>query len=185
MAVGETGAIVTAQVTKAPLPEMIERLGLSVAEAQAALDENAIHTAVEMAQARISIGGKSFNLLSLGFAPSFYAFTEATVEARLSFSMEQEQSFGIGISIGGKKDGDGASGSAPPPTVEGPKGTKFSISAVNIDANYSQRYNMEASGSSSIGARLVSVPPPAIFQRILENAFLTDAIRSTPAKPED
>jgi hypothetical protein len=184
MGVADTGAIVTSRLTKAPLPEMIERLGQSVAQAQAALDENAIHTAVEMAQAQISIGGKSFNLLSLGFAPSFYAFTEATVEARLSFSMEQEQSFSIGVSIGGGKPVDSQPAGTQHGSAEGSKGSKFSISAVNIDANYSQRFNMEASGSSSIGARLVSVPPPAIFQRVLEDAYLKDAIASTPTKSE-
>lgn len=170
MGVAETGALVTSQVTKAPLPEMIGRLGMAVAEAQAALDENSINTAVEMAKAQIAVGDKTHNLLSLGFAPTFYAFTEATVEAKLSFSMEQEQSFGVSVGVDLGQIGTEGGTQGEQPAAE--KKSKFGISAVSIDANYSQRFNMESSGSSSIGARLVSVPPPDIFRRVLEEAFL-------------
>ena len=55
-----------------PLPALVERLGLSVAQAQAALDRNALDVAKEMAQLKIDLGGTEYSMLELGFTPSFY-----------------------------------------------------------------------------------------------------------------
>ena len=95
-------AAVTRQLLSAPLPQIIERLGIAVADAQAALDRNSIATAQAMATSEIEIGGETHNLISLGFTPTFYSFTEATVEAKLSFSMTESTEFGVsaGATVG-------------------------------------------------------------------------------------
>ncbi|MCL1487202.1 MAG: hypothetical protein MH186_04320 [Marinobacter sp.] len=46
-----------------------------------------------MAETNVEIGGKQYNLLALGFTPTFYAFTEATVEAKLSYTMSEGTAF--------------------------------------------------------------------------------------------
>lgn len=163
MGVKDTGSQITTQMMNAPLPEMIERLGLSIAKAQAALDRNSIDTAMAMAQTEVQISDKTYNLLSLGFAPTFYAFTEAKIEAKLSFSMTQEQSFGIKASVG----------------------VNIGIVAASVEASYSQKFSMEASGSSSVAARLVSVPPPDVFRQVLEQAYMRNVAlpAPVPAKP--
>ena len=54
---------------EAPLPEMIQRLGLAVAEAQAALDRNSIEVAQSLAETMVTLGGTEYSLLALGFTP--------------------------------------------------------------------------------------------------------------------
>lgn len=138
-------------VLNAPLPELVERLGLSVAHAQAALDRNSLELAKEMAAAQVEIGDKTYNLLSLGFQPAFYAFTEATIEAKMAFTIAESSGFGIGGSLG-------ASFPAGPVMI-----------GATINVQYSRKYSFEVRGSSSVAARLVSLPPPARFAEVLSS----------------
>ena len=66
---------VTRSLASAPLPQIIEKLGVAIAEAQLALDKNSVEIAKEMAASTVELGGQEFNLLTLGFQPSFYSFT--------------------------------------------------------------------------------------------------------------
>jgi|GEM_PF-451920 len=140
-----TGTNVVKALTNAPLPLLIEKLGLAVATAQKALDENSIKLAQAMAVTPVKINGNEFNLISLGFAPTFYAFTEATVEAKLEFSLAESTSFDIG---GGLE-------------------AQAGVVAVSVSASYGRKYEMSAEGSSSIAARLVSLPAPERFNEVL------------------
>lgn len=140
---------VTRSLVSAPLPQIIEKLGTSIAQAQAALDANSVRIAKEMAEAEVEIGGEKRNLISLGFLPTFYAFTEATVEAKLSFSMSETTELGVHV---------GAS-------VSG--GAGFVMVAASVDVSYSRKFSVSAEGASSIAARLVSLPPPDVFVDLL------------------
>lgn len=142
-----SGANVANQLVNSPLPLLIEKLGVSVATAQAALDRNSIALASEMATITVNIGDEEYNLISLGFAPTFYAFTEATVEAKLEFSLAESEDFSIGGSVGGN----------------------IGVVSVSISASYARKFEMSAEGSSSIAARLVSLPPPERLNQILSN----------------
>ncbi len=142
----------TKQLTQAPLPDIVEKLGLAIAGAQFALDRNSAELAKTMAGTEVEIGGETYNLLSLGFAPSFYAFTEATVEAKLSYSMSEGTTFGGSLEVS-------ASG-----------GTPFFMAAATVSASFERRFSVSAQGSSSIAARLVSLPPPERFLEVLRAA---------------
>lgn len=144
-----TAVAVTNALVSAPLPTIIEKLGIAVAQAQNALDKNSVAVATEMAETTVTVGSKEHNLISLGFTPAFYAFTEATVEAKLSFTMQQETTIGVSGSV----------------TVN------YAVVAATVSASYSRKFSVETSGSSSVAARLVSVPPPTIFQELLEREF--------------
>ncbi|TVQ72237.1 MAG: hypothetical protein EA373_03025 [Oceanospirillales bacterium] len=144
---------VTRALLNAPLPSIIERLGISIAQAQNALDQNSIALAQEMASTEVEIGDNSYNLLTLGFQPSFYAFTEATVEAKLSFSMMESTEFGI-------KAGAHAGG------VAGPV-----MFGASIEASYARKFSVSANGMSSIAARLVSLPAPDVFTQLLKQHY--------------
>lgn len=154
---------VTRQLVTAPLPQIIERLGIAVADAQAALDKNSVKTAVEMAGTAVEIGGETHNLLSLGFSPTFYTFTEATVEAKLSFSMQETTEFGV------KADAS----------------VKVNVAVVavaaSVSVSYARKFSVSAEGTSSIAARLVSLPPPEQLEAILRR--VSDKITTTPATP--
>lgn len=140
---------VTRQLLSAPLPQIIERLGIAVADAQAALDKNSVATAVEMAGTAVEVGGETHNLLSLGFSPTFYAFTEATVEAKLSFSMQETTEFGV--------------------KADASVGVNVGVVAVaaSVSVSYARKFSVGAEGTSSLAARLVSLPPPEPFEALL------------------
>ena len=162
MKVRDVGTSVASTLTNAPLPQLIGMLGLSIAEAQAALDRNSIAMAEEMAATEVNVGGETYNMISLGFIPTFYAFTDATVEAKVAFSMSKSVEFGVDASVDLGQDGPLS---------------KLSIAAVSVEASYSQKFSMSAEGSSSIAARLVSLPAPDIFKEILQREYQQDVNR--------
>jgi hypothetical protein len=135
----------TRALVTAPLPQIIEKLGVAIAEGQFALDMNSVEMARIMAETPVKIGDESHTLLSLGFTPSFFAYTEATVEARLSFTMSETTETAVGGSV----------------TAGG--GAGVFMAAATVSASYARRFSVEASGTSSIAARLVSLPPPEQF----------------------
>lgn len=135
----------TKALTQAPLPDIVEKLGLAIAGAQYALDINSVTLAKTMAETNVEIGGKQYNLLALGFTPTFYAFTEATVEAKLSYTMSEGTAFGGSLEVS-------ASG-----------GTPFFMAAATVSASYERKFSVSAEGASSIAAKLVSLPPPERF----------------------
>ncbi len=146
----------TRSLLSAPLPQIIEKLGVSIAQAQMALDQNSVQIAQELSQTEVEIGDDSYNLLSLGFVPSFYAFTEATVEAKLSFSMTEstETSINVGAQVG----------------------VSYGVfmAAACVDVGYARKFSVSSEGMSSIAARLVSLPPPEIFIERLRREFQQD-----------
>ncbi|MEH6354917.1 MAG: hypothetical protein V7760_02675 [Marinobacter sp.] len=139
----------TKALTQAPLPDIVEKLGLAIAGAQYALDINSASLAKTMAETDVEIGGKKYNLLSLGFTPTFYAFTEATVEAKLSYTMSE------GTTLGGSLE------------VSASGGVPFFMAAATVSASYERKFSVSAEGASSIAAKLVSLPPPERFMEVL------------------
>lgn len=141
---------VTKELVSAPLPQIIERLGVAVAEAQAALDKNSIAVAEAMASTEVTLGGEKSNLIALGFTPAFYSFTEATVEAKLSFSMQETTEFGVtaGATVG--------------------VAAGIVMVAASVSVSYSRKFQVSAEGMSSIAARLVSLPPPEMLETRLK-----------------
>lgn len=148
----ETPSVTRALVT-APLPQIIEKLGLAIAQAQYALDTNSVAVAKAMSETEVDIGDTTYNLLSLGFQPSFYAFTEATVEAKLSFTMTEttETSVAVGVQVG----------------------VQYGVfmAAASVDVAYSRKFSVSTEGASSIAARLVSLPPPDVFIQLLKRQY--------------
>ncbi|PSJ38826.1 hypothetical protein [Allosphingosinicella deserti] len=153
---------VTQQLVSAPLPQIIERLGIAVADAQRALDENSVRTAAEMATAAVEIGDESYNLLALGFTPTFYAFTEATVEAKLSFSISETTEFGVsaGASVG--------------------VNVGVVMVAATVNVSYARKFSVSAEGTSSIAARLVSLPVPEQLEKILRKLSENPPVPAPP-----
>lgn len=147
----------TTQVTRAlvtaPLPQIIEKLGLAIAEAQYALDSNSVEIAKKMSQTEVEIGDETYNLLSLGFQPSFYAFTEATVEAKLSFTMTESTETSIAVGVEAKVN------------------YGVFMAAASIDVSYARKFSVSAEGASSIAARLVSLPAPEVFGQLLKRQY--------------
>jgi len=144
---------VTTELQQAPLPEMVQRLGLAIAQAQLALDRNSAEIAQLLANEENGIdlndGAGARSLLELGFAPTFYQITEATIDVRVAFTASESEQFSIGGSIG----------------------VNVGFFAASVNASYSNKYAFEATASSTIRARFVSVPPPGLFHEILRSTI--------------
>jgi hypothetical protein len=146
-------ASVSTELQQAPLPELVERLGIAIAQAQLALDKNSAEIARLLADTENGIdfndGMGARSLLEMGFAPTFYHITDATIEARVAFTQSNAEAFTIGGSIG----------------------VNVGYFAASVNASYTNKYSFEASASSSIRAHFVSVPPPGVFNDLLRSTI--------------
>lgn len=138
---------ITSTLTNSPLSTMIENMGISVATAQAALDSNSIEMLKKLASSTVEIGGNQISLLNLGFVPSFYAFTEASFDAKMDFAMSESTAF----------------------DVNGVVSVEAKMVSTTISAGYARKFDQSASASSSIAARMVSLPPPENLVTLLKN----------------
>ena len=138
---------ITNTLTNSPLSTMIENMGLSIATAQAALDSNSIDMLKKLASEKVDIGGNQMSLLNLGFVPSFYTFTEASFEAKMEFSLSES------ISV----------------DVSGSASVETKMFSASVSAGYARKFDQSASASSSIAARMVSLPPPENLVAFLRN----------------
>ncbi|WP_343637212.1 hypothetical protein [Fluviicola sp.] len=88
------GASILQQVD---VSDIFTNLAMGIAEAQQKLDDNSIAQAIKLAETNID--GES--LLSLGFAPVFYAFQYADISASINLQMGLKEAleFGFGIDV--------------------------------------------------------------------------------------
>ena len=77
----------------------IENLGLGIARAQRALDENSLNTAIEMATTRPEFSNRS--LLDLGFSPTFYHYQHADLEVSMQMTLRVERSTAVHVGLTG------------------------------------------------------------------------------------
>lgn len=154
-------ASVGQELLDVPLPEMVLKLALGIAEAQRALDENSIETAKALASEELDVvlqitetisqqGVVSFtpappvkmSLMQVGLMPTFYQFAEATIEVTMDIktSLSTETS----IKVGAKAKVGFAMWSA----------------SVRTDVAHNRKFGKEVHGTSRLVTRLVPVPPP-------------------------
>jgi hypothetical protein len=98
-------------------------------------------------------------LLQAGVNPTFYAFTNSTIEVKMSISSTQESSntFSVGVSVTASADFLFCSGSV--------------TSHVNFTA--ANKYSYSVTGSSSMSTTLAPVPPP---KNMMPRFFLVNAM---------
>lgn len=144
-------------LTNAPLSTMIENMGLSIAKAQSALDTNSIEMLQNLVSTKVEIGGKNISLINLGFVPSFYTFTEASFEAKMDFSLSESMSIDVG----------------------GEVSVNTEMVSASVSAHFARKFDQSASASSSIAARMVSLPPPENLLERLRNLSAEDETTTT------
>jgi hypothetical protein len=173
-------ASVGQELLAVPLPEMVLKLSLGIAEAQRALDENSVQTAQMLAETTVPLvmavtqtiaadGTVSFtsadpidvSLLQIGLLPTFYQFSEATIEVTMDIKTTTSSETNIKVSAAAKA-GFGC----------------FSAS-VNIDVSHNRKFGKEVRGTSKLTTRMVPVPPPP---RIAPELIFVDN-RPKPAEP--
>ena len=144
-----------------PLPEMVTKLAMGIAVAQAALDENSVQTAILLAETEVenvvlavtqtiaADGTVTFaqslatmSLLQLGLMPTFYQFAEATIEVTMDIKTTTSTETNIKVSASAKV------------------GFACWSASVNVDVSHNRKFQKEVRGTSRLLTRLVPVPPP-------------------------
>lgn len=173
-------ASVGQELLAVPFPEMVLKLALGIAEGQRALDENSVETAQMLAETKIPLvmaitqtiaadGTVSFtsadpvdvSLLQIGLLPTFYQFSEATIEVTMDIKTTTSSETNIKVSAKAKV-GFGC----------------FSAS-VSVDVSHNRKFGKEVHGTSRLMTKMVPVPPPP---RIAPELIFVDN-RPAPAVP--
>jgi hypothetical protein len=154
-------ASVGQELLDVPLPEMVLKLALGIAEAQKALDENSVETAQALAETEIPIvmavtqtiaadGSVSFSsadpidvsLIQIGLLPTFYQFSEATIEVTMDIKTTTSRETNIKVGVKAKV------------------GFSMWSASVSVDVSHNRKYGKTVHGTSRLVTKLVPVPPP-------------------------
>jgi len=156
------------ELLNVPLPEMVMKLGLGVAEAQRALDENSVETAKLLADTTVPLvlsitqtiaenGTVSYtsqdpvdvSLLQIGLMPTFYQFAEATIEVTMDIKTTTSRETNIKVSAKAKV------------------GFAMWSASVNTDVSHNRKFGKEVHGTSRLVTRMVPVPPPPRIEPVM------------------
>jgi hypothetical protein len=156
------------ELLNVPLPEMVMKLGLGVAEAQRALDENSVETAKLLADTTVPLvlsitqtiavdGTVSYinqdpvnvSLLQIGLMPTFYQFAEATIEVTMDIKTTSSRETNIKVSAKAKV------------------GFAMFSASVNTDVSHNRKFGKEVRGTSRLVTRMVPVPPPPRIEPVM------------------
>ncbi len=164
-----------------PFPEMVLKLALGIADAQRALDESSVETAVALAETEVPLvlavtqtiaadGTVSFtsadpvdvSLLQIGLLPTFYQFSESTIEVTMDIKTTTSSETNVKVSAKAKV------------------GFACWSASVSVDVSHNRKYGKEVRGTSRLFTRLVPVPPPP---RIAPELIVVDNRPTTPPAP--
>jgi hypothetical protein len=154
-------ASVGQELLDVPLPEMVLKLALGIAEAQKALDENSVETAQALAETEIPVvlavtqtiaadGTVSYaqappidvSLIQIGLLPTFYQFSEATIEVTMDIKTTTSRETNIKVGVKAKV------------------GFSMWSASVSVDVSHNRKFGKEVHGTSRLVTKLVPVPPP-------------------------
>ncbi len=154
----------------ASVAEFVKSLGLSIAEAQKALDENSVAQIAEFIVPREGLGGKT--LLDLGLSPAFYHYQHADLSCSLQLSLKVEKNFGLALNLNGSfNDTDTGSDSS--------SDSETSTESGSSNQTATRQANVEitsaSAGSLNIGGQAFPLTGNTPAERIesLHNAMTT------------
>jgi hypothetical protein len=144
-----------------PLPEMVAKLGGGIADAQNELDMNSVEVAKTLAETEIEVvpaitrtiasdGSVGYDaaepidvsLLQAGLFPTFYQFSEATIEVEMDIKTTTETETQIDVSAGGRV------------------GFGLWSARIDVDVSHNRKFGKEVHGTSRLKTTMVPVPPP-------------------------
>jgi hypothetical protein len=127
----------------APLGELIASIGRGVADAQRALDAQALTALREIYESDEEFFRE---LQAIGYRPTWYHIPEAQGQIQVALSLSGTQDQGPQSPAGGVQPA-----------------ARIRLYAAPLDAGYTSRYNFSLTASSSLTFRIVPVPPsPAV-----------------------
>jgi hypothetical protein len=152
-----------------PLPDMVTKLALGIAAAQRALDDNSINTAKALATETIDVipqivetiaadGSVTFvsatpvtmSLIQVGLFPTFYQFSEASIEVEMDIKTTTSSETNVKVS------------------AEAKVGFACWSASVRAEVSHNRKFAKEVHGTSKLITKMVPVPPPPrIFPQIV------------------
>lgn len=179
-------ASVGQELLDVPLPDMVAKLAIGVAEAQRALDENSVETAIALADTEIDVvpaltqniaadGTVTFvqadaiemSLLQVGLNPTFYQFQEASIEVTMDIKTTTSTETNVKVGLKAKV------------------GFAMWSASVRVDVEHNRKFGKEVKGTSRLFTKMVPVPPPPrIFPELtVIDQRSTDNGGTTPPTP--
>lgn len=157
----------------ASVAEFIKSLGLGIAEAQKALDENSVNQIAEFIVPHEGLGGKT--LLDLGLSPAFYHYQHADLLCSLQLSLKVEKDFSLGLNLNGSFNDTGSSSSDS-------SDSETSTESGSSNRTQTRQANLEITsasvGSLSIGGQSFTLSGDTPAERI---SNLQDVLTGDPA----
>ena len=130
--------------TAAPLGQIIASVGQGVAQAQRALDEQAL----AQLEALYRDSDEAMALLRRsGWQPTFYTLPETEGEVK------------VALSLSGSNSGK-AQATRPAGSSLGAGASRIALYAAPVDAGYQNRFGYQATVGATLRFRIVPVPPP-------------------------
>lgn len=154
-------ASVGQELLDVPLPDMVAKLAMGIASAQAALDSNSVRTATILAETEIPVvlgvtqtiaadGSVSYtqsdpvdiSLLQIGLLPTFYQFSEASIEVKMDIKTTTSRETNIKV------------------TAEAKAGFAMWSASIKAEVSHNRKFGKEVNGTSRLFTKMVPVPPP-------------------------
>ena len=148
----------------ANVSEFIKAMGLSIAEAQKALDMNSISQVGEYIEPRPGLGGKS--LMQLGLSPPFYHYQHADLMVSMQLTMKVGRTSAFGI--GGKLDFGFDTGG--PVNAANAREAQISVKSMPASATVDGKKTDATGGDMDAGAESIAAAlraPNGPFERAL------------------
>lgn len=172
-------ASVGQELLDVPLPDMVAKLAMGIANAQAALDSNSVRTATILADTEIPVvlgvtqtiaadGSVSYtqsdpvdvSLLQIGLLPTFYQFSEASIEVKMDIKTTTSRETNVKV------------------TAEAKAGFAMWSASIKAEVSHNRKFGKEVNGTSRLFTKMVPVPPP---ERIAPQLIVVD---NRPAESE-
>ena len=141
-----------------PIATLVQSLGEGIANAQFKLDKTSIDITRMIADKTnhpIDLGGQTYSLLELGFAPTFYQFVDTTLEIKMAVSMRMEQDSQQEYNAGYQSK------------------SRYHCYTAAVNAGYTSKFSYSVEGSSVMRTKLIVVPTPAILEERLRKLLET------------
>ncbi|WP_203567269.1 OmpA family protein [Aestuariimicrobium ganziense] len=161
----------------ASVADFIGALGLSIAEAQRALDENSVAQIPHFTQPIPAMGNKT--LLDLGLSPAFYHYQHADLSCSLQLSMRVQRSTGFDLGLNGSYS-TGSTGSQSGSSSS--SSTESGTSSSTSERTATLTVRSTATGAVTVGGRQFALTgdDPLTRVRALQQALTGDAQGGVP-----
>lgn len=173
-------ASVGQELLDVPLPDMVAKLAMGIASAQAALDGNSVRTATILAETEVPVvlgvtqviaadGSVSYtqsdpvdiSLLQIGLLPTFYQFSEASIEVKMDIKTTTSRETNVKV------------------TAQAKAGFSMWSASIKAEVSHNRKFGKEVNGTSRLFTKMVPVPPP---ERLAPQLIVVD---NRPAEPDD